>query len=48
MRVVVIQASTRTEINQLLFNTVCEAVGGPHEVVNLGVFPEEIENYSYV
>ena len=26
MRVVVIQASTRTEINQLLFNTVCEAV----------------------
>jgi len=41
MRVVVIQASTRTEINQLLFNTVCEAVGGPHEVVNLGVFPED-------
>ena len=31
-----------------MFNTVCEAVGGPHVAVNLGVFPEEIENYSYV
>lgn len=48
MRVVVIQASTRTEINQLLFDTVCEAAGEQHEVINLGVFPEEIENYSYV
>lgn len=48
MRVIVIQASTRTEINQLLFDTVCEAAGEQHEVVNLGVFPEEKENYSYV
>ncbi|WP_367006711.1 RpiB/LacA/LacB family sugar-phosphate isomerase [Streptococcus sp. ZY19097] len=48
MRVVVIQASTRTEINQLLFDTVCEVVDGQHDVVNLGVFPEEIENYTYV
>lgn len=48
MRVVVIQASTRTEINQLLFDTVCEVVDGHHDVVNLGVFPEEIENYTYV
>lgn len=48
MRIVVIQASTRTEINQLLFDTVCEVVDGHHDVVNLGVFPEEIENYNYV
>ena len=48
MRVVVIQASTRTEMNQLLFDTVCEVVDGQHDVVNLGVFPEEKENYSYV
>ncbi|CYU87298.1 ribose/galactose Isomerase [Streptococcus suis] len=48
MRIVVIQASTRTEINQLLFDTVCEVVDGHHDVVNLGVFPEEIENYTYM
>lgn len=48
MRIVVIQASTRTEINQLLFDTVCEVVDGHYDVVNLGVFPEEIENYTYV
>ena len=48
MRVVVIQASTRAEMNQFLFDAVCEAVGGQHDVVNLGVFPKEIENNSYV
>ncbi len=41
MRVVVIQASTRTEINQLLFDTVCEAAGEQHEVGNLGYFQKK-------
>ncbi|MFC3927969.1 RpiB/LacA/LacB family sugar-phosphate isomerase [Streptococcus caprae] len=47
MRIGVIQASTRVEINELLFSTVQKVAGETHEVYNLGVFPSELENYSY-
>lgn len=48
MKIGVIQASTRTSINDLLFQSVQKAVKGQHDVVNLGVFPDETETYSYV
>ena len=48
MRVGVIQASTRSDVNDLLFHSVQKAVKGVHEVVNFGVFPEEAESFSYV
>lgn len=48
MKIGVIQASTRTSINQLLFESVKKAAGSHHEVINFGIFPDEIENYSYV
>lgn len=48
MKIGVIQASTRTSINDLLFQSVQRAVKGQHDVVNLGVFPDETETYSYV
>ncbi|SDQ31982.1 Ribose 5-phosphate isomerase RpiB [Streptococcus equinus] len=48
MRVGVIQASTRSDINELLFQSVQKAVKGAHEVVNFGMFPEETDNFSYV
>lgn len=48
MKIAVIQASTRAEINQLLFDITSDVVGCEHEVVNLGVFTTETENYSYV
>lgn len=47
MKIGVIQASTRTNLNNLLFEATKKAAKG-HEVVNLGVFPDETENYSYV
>ncbi len=48
MRVGVIQASTRSEVNDLLFHSVQKVVKGVHEVVNFGMFPEEAEKFSYV
>lgn len=48
MKIAVVQASTRADINQILFDTVCEIVDGQHDVINLGIFPEEVEHYSYV
>ncbi|MGT2925379.1 RpiB/LacA/LacB family sugar-phosphate isomerase [Streptococcus caviae] len=48
MKIGVIQASTRTGINQLLFESVKKAAGSHHEVINFGIFPDETENYSYV
>lgn len=48
MRVGVIQASTRSDINDLLFQSVQKAVKGLHEVVNFGMFPNETANFSYV
>ena len=48
MKIGVIQASTRTDLNQLLFEAVKQAAGNQHEIVNFGVFPQETENYSYV
>ncbi|MGE9833229.1 RpiB/LacA/LacB family sugar-phosphate isomerase [Streptococcus orisratti] len=48
MKIGVIQASTRTDINQLLFESVKKAAGNHHEVINFGIFPDETENYSYV
>ncbi len=48
MRIAVIQASTRTDINQLLFEAVKKAAGKDNDIINLGIFPEETESYSYV
>ena len=48
MKIGVIQASTRTDINQLLFESVKKAAGSQHEVINFGIFPGETVNYSYV
>ncbi|MGT2637091.1 RpiB/LacA/LacB family sugar-phosphate isomerase [Streptococcus ratti] len=48
MKIGVIQASIRTDVNQLLFESVKRAVGNHHEVINFGIFPDETENYSYV
>lgn len=48
MKIGVIQASTRIEINELLFHSVVNAAKGEHEVFNLGIFPGENESYSYV
>jgi putative sugar-phosphate isomerase len=43
MKIGVIQASTRTDLNQLLFEAVKQAAGNQHEIVNFGVFPQETE-----
>ncbi|MGT2934989.1 RpiB/LacA/LacB family sugar-phosphate isomerase [Streptococcus castoreus] len=48
MRIGVIQASTRVGINELLYQATVKVAGHKHRVVNLGVFADEIENYSYV
>ena len=48
MKIGVIQASTRTDVNQLLFDSVKKAAGSHHEVINFGIFPGETVNYSYV
>lgn len=48
MRIGVIQATTRAEINEILFQAVQKSVAGQHEVVNLGIFPSETVSYSYV
>lgn len=48
MKIGVIQASTRTDINQLLFESVKKAAGSHHEVINFGIFPGETVNYSYI
>lgn len=47
MKIGVLQASTRADLNNLLFETTKKVAQG-HEVVNLGVFPDETVNYSYV
>lgn len=48
MKIAVIQASSQKDKNGLLYRCTRQAVGGRHEVVNFGIFPEEEENYSYV
>ena len=48
MKVGVIQASSQREKNEVLFQSVREAVRGRHEVVNFGVFPGEEAVFSYV
>lgn len=48
MKIGVIQATTRVEMNSTLVQAVQHAVAGQHEVINLGVFPDERERYSYV
>lgn len=48
MKIGVIQATTRVEMNSTLVQAVQHAVAGQHEVINLGVFPDERESYSYV
>lgn len=48
MKIGVIQASTRVDINELLYQSVVEATHGKYEVFNLGIFADEIETYSYV
>ena len=47
MRVGVIQASSQTDKNEILYETVLRNAK-QHEVVNLGCFPNEKEMYSYV
>ncbi|MBF0778309.1 RpiB/LacA/LacB family sugar-phosphate isomerase [Streptococcus cuniculi] len=48
MKIGVIQASTRADINDVFVQAVQQSVAGQHEVVNLGVFSSEIASYSYV
>lgn len=49
MRIAVIQASSQKEKNPLLYQcTVRAAERQGHQVVNLGVFPEEDVSYTYV
>lgn len=48
MRIGVIQASTQTAKNELLFQTVKKVVAcHGHEVINFGVYPDEEQTYSY-
>lgn len=47
MRVGVIQASSQTGKNNVLYETVLKNAK-QHEVVNFGCFPNEKETYSYV
>ena len=47
MRVGVIQASSQTDKNEILYETVLRNAK-QHEVVNFGCFPNEKETYSYV
>jgi len=47
MRVGVIQASSQTDKNEILYETVLRNAK-QHEVVNFGCFPTEKETYSYV
>lgn len=48
MKIGIIQASTRVSVNELLYQSAVKAVEGMHEIINLGVFPDETEKYSYV
>ncbi len=48
MKIGVIQASTRTDMNDTLVQAVQKSVASQHEVVNLGVFASETVSYSYV
>lgn len=47
MRIGVIQASSQTDKNEILYETVVKNVK-QHEVINFGCFPNEKEIYSYV
>ena len=47
MIVGVIQASSQTNKNNILFDAVKEYATG-HEVINLGCFPDDIIKYSYI
>ena len=47
MRVGVIQASSQTDKNEILYETVLRNAK-QHEVVNFGCFPNEKETYSYI
>ncbi|MDG3142011.1 RpiB/LacA/LacB family sugar-phosphate isomerase [Streptococcus suis] len=48
MRIGVIEESTRADINELLFALTCQSASHGDEVYNLGIFPNEEQNYSYV
>lgn len=48
MKIGIIQASTRVAVNELLYQSAVKAAKGTHEIINLGVFPDETEKYSYV
>lgn len=48
MRIAVIQATTRKEMNALLFQSVTSAVQPSDEVVNFGIFEDEETDLSYV
>lgn len=48
MKIGVIQASTRVDVNDLLYQSVINATQQKHDVFNLGIFPNETVNYSYV
>ena len=47
MIVGVIQASSQTNKNNILFDAVKEYATG-HEVINFGCFPDDIIKYSYI
>ncbi|MDY3041055.1 RpiB/LacA/LacB family sugar-phosphate isomerase [Streptococcus pluranimalium] len=48
MKIGVIQASTRTEVNELLYKSVQKACDPEDEVINFGIFPDDSEKFSYV
>ena len=48
MKIAIIQATTRKNINTLLADIVKKATQGKHEIVNFGVFPTEDDEYSYI
>ena len=48
MKIGVIQASTRTDLNQLLLRRSNRQLEISMKLSILGVFPQETENYSYV
>ncbi|MGT2846436.1 RpiB/LacA/LacB family sugar-phosphate isomerase [Streptococcus massiliensis] len=48
MKIAVIQATTRKNMNSLLVDMVKKSTKGEYEIVNFGIFPNEDCQYSYV
>lgn len=49
MKIAIINASSQKQKNALLFDSTVTVVSKQgHEVINLGIFPEEEGNYSYI